>query len=512
MIIVIIILALVLFSRCTYVSLSLLQQNHYFAGRYIYSLKKHYLTDATAFINYFNIIFSVIYDVTMTWYSGILVIASLTASFISVRPLIVKPNITKRAIRLLIMQMMLVLIPILIFEKHILIISILITLEPSLILIANFIMFPIERIIANFYIKKAKRKLEIINPKVIAITGSYGKTSVKNYIYHLLKNNSLTIKSPKSYNTPMGITKTIREYLLSTTETFIVEMGASNVGDIKELVDLVKPSIAILTEIGPQHLATFKTIDNIIKTKFELLENEHIKMAIVNIDNNYINEYINKNKLSKKIEIITVGLVKPAFYQAHNILLNIGKMRFDIYKENVYYATIETCLLGRHNVYNLLLAFACADAVNIPLNEILTSVKKLKSVEHRLSVSYMGNIELIDDSFNANIEGFKNALDVLKMSNKLKVLLTPGIVDAGNDEKKLNSIIAKKAAEICDRVYLVSNPSAEYIKKALLEVNYTNFFMFPSFQEAYFTLTEAYQSTEITLLIENDLPDNYLRR
>ena len=152
------------------------------------------------------------------------------------------------------------------------------------------------------YINDAKRILnEMPNLLVIGITGSYGKTSMKNFLYSLLSEKYDVLKTPKNYNTTMGVVKTIREELKPTHQIFLCEMGATNVGDIKEICDIVNPKLGVITSIGPQHLESFKSIENIIKTKFELADSvkQNNGTIFLNYDNNYIkNKELDMNKIT----------------------------------------------------------------------------------------------------------------------------------------------------------------------------------------------------------------------
>ena len=153
--------------------------------------------------------------------------------------------------------------------------------------VANLINTPLEKAIADGYVKDAKRRLETMpNLTVVGITGSYGKTSVKNFMAALLAVKYNVLMTPGSYNTTMGVVRTIREMLRPSHEIFIAEMGAKQSGDIKEICDLVHPTYGILTSIGEQHLETFGSVENIVATKFELVDAIPADgMAFLNYDN-----------------------------------------------------------------------------------------------------------------------------------------------------------------------------------------------------------------------------------
>ena len=305
----------------------------------------------------------------------------------------------------------------------------------------------------------------------------------------------------------MGISKVVNNELPILSDIFIVEMGACNIGDINELVNLVNIDIGVITEIGPQHLETFKTIDNILKTKLEILNSKNLKTLIINQDNIYLRNTIYPNN----IKIIKIGINEEADYMAKNIVMKDSYLSFDLYYQNNSLTNIKTKLLGQHNIYNLLSAIAIAHTMGVDVENIKNSCFQIEPVSHRLSINQDGNIKIIDDAFNSNIIGFNNAVDVLKLANTNKIIITPGIVDGGSHLKELNTEAAKKLTEV-DYVLLVDNQASKYIQDYFDNAGFTNYQVVKSFKQAYNIVLKESKSKDITLLIENDLPDNYLRR
>ena len=170
-----------------------------------------------------------------------------------------------------------------------------------IVIIVNIVNIPIEKSIQEKFVRRAKKTLrQMNNLKIIGITGSYGKTSMKSIVSTLLSQKYNVLKTPKSYNTKMGIVRTINENLKNTDQIFVCEMGADEVGEIKELCDLVHPSIGMITSIGPQHLETFGSIENIKKTKFELVDSlPDDGLAFLNYDNEEVRSVnVSKNKIT----------------------------------------------------------------------------------------------------------------------------------------------------------------------------------------------------------------------
>ncbi|MDO4283466.1 MAG: UDP-N-acetylmuramoyl-tripeptide--D-alanyl-D-alanine ligase [Clostridia bacterium] len=379
-----------------------------------------------------------------------------------------------------------------------------------LVVFSHLLSLPIIVVENNRYIKEAKRIIQDHHDlKVIGITGSYGKTSTKNIINGILSEKYHTVMTPQSYNTTLGVTKTIRENIKPYTEVFVCEMGASRVGDIKEICKIVKPDISAITSIGPQHLSTFKKMENIIKEKFEIVKMaKEDSIAVLNVDNETINH--NYLKYTENKKVLKYSLDSYTDYYVENIQMNENGSSFDviIHQERI---PIETKLLGKHNIYNILCAIMIAKYLGMENEEIRRAVKKIKPVEHRLELKYMGNILTLDDSFNSNPEGSKMALEcLLTFQDKYKVLVTPGMVELGSKEKELNQKLGEYATK-CDFVILVGEKTTMDIKIGMDKKDYQNYIMVESIHEAFDELTHIKMEHEnLIALIENDLPDCYL--
>ncbi len=344
-------------------------------------------------------------------------------------------------------------------------------LSDVIVLISNLFMYPIEKYINVSFIKKAKAKQ--YKGKVIAITGSYGKTSTKNYIYEVLQKKYNVLMTPKSYNTPLGISKIINEKLNDSYDFFIVEMGASKVGDIEELMNIIKPDFSVITSYGNQHLETFKTRENIILEKRKILNN--------NTGVSFVSYLTNET-----------GIVYGS--NIKNIVSNDNDMTFN-YKE----LEIKSKLIGVHNALNLTCAIEIGRYFKINDKDILYVISNIKNVQNRLNRYYIGNTLVIDDSFNSNLEGAKNALKHLDCYNKKKYVITPGFVELGKDFKESHIEYAQSLELVADHILIVKN---KFLNKCI-----KNSIYFSSFKKAFKYVVNAKE--EKVLLIENDLPDNY---
>ena len=375
-------------------------------------------------------------------------------------------------------------------------------------LAANWLNKPIEKSINNWYINDAKRMIDSSpNLKVVGITGSYGKTSVKFFLRKLLSARYNVLMTPESYNTTMGVVKTIRNSLRPTHEIFLCEMGARNIGDIKEICDIVSPRYGIITSIGPQHLESFKTVDNVIKTKFELRDAlPQDGIVFLNGDN----EYIRSQTPGRKA--VTYGIEKEdCDYVARNITVSAKGSTFTISWDGEDY-TFTTALIGSHNVLNITGAIAVANTLGVPMRDLIPQVRALESVPHRLQLIRGRNALIIDDAYNSNPSGAKAALDTLSRFDGVKILVTPGMVELGTKQAELNRVFGRQAAAVCDYVALVGEKQTEPIHQGLMDEGYPKEKIFVEHD-----LTAALKSVENLrtggvqkiVLLENDLPDNF---
>ena len=385
-------------------------------------------------------------------------------------------------------------------------------LKYFVIFIANLINAPVNSLVYFYYFRKAKKKLkEQSDLQVIGITGSYGKTSSKNILCDILSSKYITRATPKNYNTPYGLMLTINNHLDKFDEVLIAEMGAYTKGRIKNLCDFVHPKYGILTVIGEAHLETFKTRENIQKTKFELIESLPMDgVAILNGDDPYQVSYNLKNK----VKVIWIGIdnIKADVY-ATGVKFDNKGMSFVCHYGDKKEIKLSTRLLGRHNVYNILASVALALEMGIDIKDIKSSVSSLHSTEHRLELKKIGNIYMLDDAYNSNPVGASGALDVLSTMPGDKVIVTPGMVELGDNEEQENYSLGVRISKVCDYVILVGKKRTKDIYKALIDNHYDKdkIFIINKVLDAY-QICEALKENgkDIYCLFENDLPDIYM--
>jgi len=431
----------------------------------------------------------------------------------------IKFNVTNRIKRLYLTEFIIIILAIVLlilsnFSAYVLIsLSLLMGLLYYYIFVVNLINYPTERIVYYYYFNKAKKKLkEMTRLNVVGITGSYGKTSCKNILSHILEAKYIARPTPKNLNTPYGLMITINNYLDKFDEILVAEMGAYVPGEIKKLCEFVKPKYGILTIIGEAHLETFKSKENICRTKFELIESlRNDGACVLNMDDPYQVNYVN-NELKNKVQIYWIGINnKDADFNAINIKADKNGTSFDVIY-NGGERHIETKLLGLHNVYNILASIALGYELKVPIDLMINKIVSLQPIEHRLEIKKMRNIVMIDDAYNSNPVGAKNALDVLKTMDGIKVVVTPGMIELGSREKELNREFGKQISEVADYVILIGEEKTKSIKEGLGDFDRKKIVTLNKVVDAYKLLDKLKlenSNKEVYALFENDLPDIY---
>lgn len=367
---------------------------------------------------------------------------------------------------------------------------------------------PLENAIKESYVKDASNILSSRTDLIrIGITGSYGKTSVKNILHALVSEEYYAYMTPHSYNNLMGLTLSIRTQLTSLHQIFIAEMGADHVGEIDRLAKFIHPTLAIVTAVGPQHLSTFGTQDHILKEKMRLVENLPFHgIAVLNYDNELIRTY----QIEHPCTVIRYGIhYEDVDVRAINIRYSKSGSRFTVVMKHQSFE-VETILLGEHNVLNILAAICVADALHIPCAEICSALKRLRYVEHRLEIRNMGLYHLLDDAYNSNPEGARYALEVLKQMDGHRFLLTPGFLDLGDEKQMAHYTYAKQMMDCADEIILIGPTQTRDIYDALCKEGYPldHVHMTSSTKEAFAILHKLVKKGD-TALIENDLPDAF---
>ena len=339
---------------------------------------------------------------------------------------------------------------------------------PLAIKIALRFLSPIDRLAKTIMVRLAILKIKRIkNLTVIGITGSFGKTTIKDALAHILFHKYKVFKTEGNYNTLLGVAKTILKNLKPCHEIFIAEMAAYQPGDIKIIAGLAKPKIGIVTAIGPMHLERFGTEKNVLKTKLELIES--LPKDGTGFLPKELETQINKNRFAAKIEF---------FSSKEELFVKIGGF-FGMSKE-----------------------------------ETLGYLKTTPQTPHRQEIiKASGNITIIDDTYNSNPAGFASALELLKNTPaQRKILVTPGMIELGHKQFELNKEAATAAAKVADYVIIVGETNKNALEEGLKEV-YGNDYISKVYEAIDLGAAKS-KLSELTIpnsaiLLENDLPDHY---
>lgn len=388
--------------------------------------------------------------------------------------------------------------------------ALLLPLSGFMLLLANLINYPFEQAVRGYFINDAKKILKARKGTlvVIGITGSYGKTSTKFFLTELLSQKYNVLMTPASFNTTMGVVRVIREMLKPSHEIFVCEMGARTVGEIKEICDIVMPTYGIITSIGPQHLETFHSIENIVKTKFELAdavgENDHM---VLNADNRYIYDRRYCDKYTY------YGMTNTdAAYFGEDLVATSDGTSFNLRFPDGDVIALSARLLGQHNAMNIIASVAIADKFEIPRKDIVRAVRMLNPVPHRLQLVDGGDVTIIDDSFNSNPIGSRSALEALAVFDGVRVLVTPGMVELGESQSFLNYEFGVLAGKICQYIYVVGEVNYESIYNGVFSTGFDvdkRLIRVKSPEDAIFRVRSLRTDYPKIILLENDLPDNF---
>ena len=403
-------------------------------------------------------------------------------------------------------------------------------LLPYILFVAYLINEPMEELIKRHYIRQAKTKLDNTDVLRIGITGSYGKTSVKEILRTILSQKYRVLATPASYNTPLGIAITVKS-LDSTHDVFIAEMGARNKGDIKELALLVKPDYGVLTGINNQHLESFGTIENIKNTKFELFEtlargagdgvdglndgqgrndgNGRNGKGFFSSDNEGARELC--ERFGGEKYLAGIGGAENDLVTATELSTSEQGTSFTLNIAGEEPVACNTVLLGKHSVSNICLAAAVAYKVGLTPEEIAKGINRLQSVGHRLElVPNNKKIVIIDDSYNCNEDGAKAAMEVLDTFKGRKIVVTPGLVELGKMENVVNLSFGTLLAAHADKVIVIGKHNAEMIINGLTAggMDKADISFAKNLNKGNEILNGMLAEGDV-VLFENDLPDNY---
>jgi len=352
-------------------------------------------------------------------------------------------------------------------------------------------------------IKKAKEKINRqTNLTVIGITGSYGKSTVKRFLAHILSSQFRVIVTPGNINTEIGVAQFILKNEFQTGDILIVEMGAYREGEIKMISDMVKPQIGILTAINEQHLSLFGNIRTTQRTKYELLRSLPASgLAITNSDNFYCREFLPElpcavATFGAEADFQPTCLIKEIKASRHNLSFTLSLANQDW--------PFELPIIGEHQVFNLAPCLLVAQHLGLSLETIRKSFSSLSSP---IMIRHYGRCEIIDDSYNSNPNGFKAALDILSKfpSEKKRIVITRGMLELGEQSEEIHQQIGGEISFMADELVIISPDNSPALQRGQVEKYRLNTICIYS-PEKLVTYLRGLRDTEAVILLENRLP------
>lgn len=382
--------------------------------------------------------------------------------------------------------------------------------------ISTLLTLPFDVVIKHRIITQARKKIAIQkNLTIIGITGSYGKTTMKEMLATILSGKYRVLKTPENINTPVGIARLILSKLNESTDVFIVEMGAYYRGDIKTLCGITPPDISILTGINESHLERFGTIENTIATKFEIVEDmKEGGLVILNADDERVRtayeRYIGKHETlfysAENHPLSSCTIVAKEFFE------NGDGVAFSISCGTTRY-NLKTALLGEYVLGTIAACVRIAERLGMGVGGIEAGVALLKPVPHRLEPRRIpGDILIIDDSYNGNPRGVAEAIAVLaRFASRRKIYITPGLVEMGERSREVHRAIGRELSAVADMVVLIDNSVTGFIREGLEEAGFIqeNSMVFPNAKEAHMALKKILQAGDV-ILFQNDWPEGYV--
>ncbi|HEX9659750.1 MAG TPA: UDP-N-acetylmuramoyl-tripeptide--D-alanyl-D-alanine ligase [Rhodothermales bacterium] len=386
-------------------------------------------------------------------------------------------------------------------------------LAPRTVGLAGSLMRPVEVNIQNGFKRQARERMQRQkDTTVIGITGSYGKTSVKFAIAEVLRRQFNVLETPASYNTPMGICKVINNDLEEWHRFLVLEMGARYRGDIKELCTIATPDVAVLTSIGLAHLETMGSEEAILETKGELIDcMKRGGPVVANGDDEKVMTLA--SRASGPVTVVSTERTDVDL-RATDIRYDTSGCHFRVVDRSGEEAEMQSLLLGRHNVLNILLGLAVGRLFGMTLRQMKHAVGGLKPVPHRLNLRKEGQLTVIDDAFNSNPVGARSAVDILsQFDSGQRVIVTPGMIELGERQEAENHALGAFMADRVDLAILVGRRQTEPIREGLTSAGFdeSRIRVVDSLFEAQAVLKEVLRAGDV-VLYENDLPDHYDER
>jgi UDP-N-acetylmuramoyl-tripeptide--D-alanyl-D-alanine ligase len=379
-------------------------------------------------------------------------------------------------------------------------------LAPIVVDVALGLTRPIEDRLSDKFVRRAVARLQRVKPVIVAVTGSYGKTTTKGYIAHIAGANRDTVASPASYNNKNGLARTVNEHLGPATEVLVAEMGTYGPGEIAEMCEWMMPAIAVITAIGPAHLERFKTLDRTLAAKAEITKYAHV--VVLNVDDTRLAS-LAESLASSTQHIVRVSGSDPNADVAilavpDGIELRVGGKRQGLAAIG---ATARPTALS-----NAACAVAVALELGLPAPAILARLANLPLPPNRLQkyAAEKGYV-VLDDTFNSNPAGARLALGRLadEAVSGRRVLVTPGMVELGREQFRENAAFAEAAAAIVSDLAIVARTNRKALTAGVAKAGSgTNLVAFDRLDQAV-EWVRGQLGNEDAVLYENDLPDHF---
>lgn len=376
---------------------------------------------------------------------------------------------------------------------------------PLVLALANLIDGVYENARNKKFVKTAKKALLQSSALKIAVVGSYGKTSVKNILKDILSVKYKTIATPESYNTPLGIAKTVHSEEFQNAEVFVAEMGARKAGDIQELCSIVQPDYAIFTGVCAQHIQTFGSVENVFQEKCEIIKSsakkiicgEQLKERVLSAD------FLSEEEKAKCVFVRLDDTVEDVRFESTftSFSLKIDERKI----------SVETKLLSAPAVENICLATTLLKELSLSIEELEKGIALIEPIPHRLQLMQANGVYILDDAYNTSEVGARRAIQALERFGGKKIIVTPGIVETGVLEREINFALGKEIAKSnVDECVLVGETLVKAVKDGFLSEDgkEENIRIFPTLEKAQAWLSENLNQGDCVLFL-NDLPDVY---
>ena len=374
---------------------------------------------------------------------------------------------------------------------------VMVVLAPLYVDLASFLMTPVEHRLSQSFVDRAAERLRKVNPRIVAVTGSYGKTSTKHHIAELLGATSGVVPTPRSFNNRAGLSRAINENLVDGTRVFIAEMGTYGPGEIADLCAWCPPEIAVITAIGPVHLERMKTLETIESAKFEITQ--HATTVIVNHDDPRLRTWVEPLRVAGK-KVVTAGTTPEC-----DVAVREDRERWQILRGG--HEVAEVLPVAGVRPSNVACALAVSFELGLDVYDVATRIGHLTPPQHRLTVLRApSGLTIIDDTFNANPSSAVVALEALRSVpvNGRRFVVTPGLVEMGREQFEANRTFARLVRESGCELVIVAATNAAALREG-----------FGGSPQRFGTRDDAVTwvrknlSADDAVLYVNDLPDHY---